>query len=240
MASVIRALGAITQRSNSAGARLPAQLSNSFGACLHLSAEVFHCHIDNRVDDRLECTRIAIGQRAGIVLVAAAFTRHHVGRDGPGAACKAQHGRLRRQGRADLRDGVIDRRKALRHAPEGLQTHIEQAGRKRRTFTGQKLQVLTHRVRHDQDIGKQDRPIKAKPAQRLKRDLCSGCRIINQRQETAFLCAQFTILGQVAPGLPHQPDRTTGKIGALEGGEEGLLGSARHRNGGPIQIYRFF
>ena len=97
-------------------------------------------------------------------------------------------------------------------------------------FAGKEGEILTHRVRDDQDVRKQDRTIEAKAAQRLEGDLGSGGRIVDQRKETALAFPQRAVLRQIAPGLTHQPHRTAARVGPAQGIEE----ETRHRSG-PIQ-----
>ena len=101
-ASTSRAVGAITHRSNCAGARLPAQLSNNCTASA--PASIWPRQIIERdrldpLDDRGELPWIAIGQAPRLGLLAAALAGDHVGGDGPRAAGKADQG-LRRIERA--------------------------------------------------------------------------------------------------------------------------------------------
>ena len=74
-----------------------------------------------------------------------------------------------------------------------------------RPFPGEKLQPLPHRVRHDQDVGKQDRPVEPEPPQRLNRDLGGGLAVIDELEKAALVRTKFPIFRQIAPGLTHQP-----------------------------------
>ena len=61
------------------------------------------------------------------------------------------------------------------------------------------------RVRHDENIGKQDRAVETEAPDRLQGDL--GCRlaVIAELEETALRFTQRAILGQIASCLAHQP-----------------------------------
>jgi hypothetical protein len=89
-----------------------------------------------------------------------------------------------------------------------------------RPFARQKRQILTHRIRHDQNVRKQDGAIEAETAQRLQGDLCCCLAVIDQRQEPALLRAKRAIFRKIAPGLPHQPDGTAREVLSFEGGEQ--------------------
>ncbi len=57
-----------------------------------LGGEVKLVAMGDVFDDRLQGGGIAIGERPGLGMIAAAFAGAHVGGDGPGAAGKAQQG----------------------------------------------------------------------------------------------------------------------------------------------------
>ena len=76
--------------------------------------------------------------------------------------------------------------------------------------------MLPHGVRHDQDIGKQDRPVEIEPIDRLERDLARCLTIVNQIEKAALLLSQSAIFGQVPPSLTHEPDGRTGEHFAVE------------------------
>ena len=62
-------------------------------------------------------------------------------------------------------------------------------------------------MRHDEDVGEQDRPIETEPVDRLERNLASGLAVVGHREKSALLFPQSTILGQVTSCLPHEPER---------------------------------
>ena len=105
--STIRLVGAMHQRANSSSGRLPAQLSKicrALGAGLDLAHQIIDRGLDQEVDQTLEARPVAIGQqpRRGLLLAAAAL--HHVGRNRPRRAAKAdQRHVLRQVGRPRVR-----------------------------------------------------------------------------------------------------------------------------------------
>ena len=79
---------------------------------------------------------------------------------------------------------------------------------------------LSHGVGNDENIGKQDRAIKAEAPDRLKRDVCSRFTVMDEFEESAFFRTQSTIFGQIPACLPHEPHGRACQLGALERGEE--------------------
>src|ERR1700722_19559187 len=69
---------------------------------------------------------------------------------------------------------------------------------------------LTKRLWHDQNIGKHDRRIETEPTDWLQRYLCGECRIKTEIEKAASLFPNGSIFRQIAPSLPHQPDRRGG------------------------------
>ena len=69
-----------------------------------------------------------------------------------------------------------------------------------------KAQILAQRVRDDEDIGKEDRRIEAKTADRLQRHLDSQVRIVAEIQEGSGLGPCRPVFRQIAASLSHQPD----------------------------------
>ena len=102
---------------------------------------------------------------------------------------------------------------------------IEQPWRKMWPFTCRKLEILTHGVWNDQNIGKEDGAIKAKTADWLQRDFGRCVGIVDESQESAFLGAQFPILGKIAASLSHEPHGPFVRIGSTQGIEK----QTRHR-----------
>jgi hypothetical protein len=67
--------------------------------------------------------------------------------------------------------------------------------------------VLPECIRHDQNIGKQDRSVETKATDRLQCDLCRPLCIKAEIEKACGLLAQSPVFGKVPPGLPHQPKR---------------------------------
>ncbi len=75
-----------------------------------------------------------------------------------------------------------------------------------RPLASGKGQPLPHRMRHDQDIGKQDRAVETEPPDRLHGDFGGRFAIVNQFEEPALFGPKFPVFRQIASRLAHQPD----------------------------------
>ena len=120
---------------------------------------------------------------------------------------------------------------------EAGERRIGKARGKVRPFPGKELQILPHGIGHDQDVGKQDSPVQPITPDRLKRDLGGRLGIVYQRQESALLCPQRAIFGQVAACLAHQPDRPMIAIFTAQGTKE-QTGHRADSNQIQIRFYR--
>ncbi len=76
--------------------------------CLDLAGEIGDGRFNDRVDDRTEAFRVLIGEASSRALILTALPGDHIGRDGPGAARKAEESDRRVQRRLYLPDGLID------------------------------------------------------------------------------------------------------------------------------------
>ena len=68
------------------------------------------------------------------------------------------------------------------------------------------VQTQAHRIRHRQDIGKQDRRIQIEARQRLQGHFARQLRVLAQLQEAARTTPCFVVFGQITSRLTHQPD----------------------------------
>ena len=67
--------------------------------------------------------------------------------------------------------------------------------------------MLPQSVRHDQDIGKQDRSVEAKPVDRLQGYFASRFAVVGHGEKAALFRPQRAIFGQVTTSLAHEPER---------------------------------
>ena len=148
-------------------------------------------------------------QRTRGPLIRGATPGYHIGRDGPGRAAEADEARPVVEAGPHAPYGLDDRLQAVR---DGGTIDLGEAAAIRdrfeaRSFALDEPQLLAESLRDDEDVGEQDRSVEAEAANRLERDLGSKLGIVAQRQEAAGLGPDLAILGQIAPGLTHQPDR---------------------------------
>ena len=89
--STMRRVGSIDQRSNSRGGSTPAQVSKicSTSAPALSWPSRYRIEFDQHIDDPRERLGVAIGHHPRRRLVRRALSGHHVGRDRPGRAAKA-------------------------------------------------------------------------------------------------------------------------------------------------------
>ena len=76
-----------------------------------------------------------------------------------------------------------------------------------RPFAGHETDIAPQGVRNDEDIREQDSRVEPEAPYGLQRDFRRQFRIVAEIEERAGLGARRAILGQIAPGLAHQPDR---------------------------------
>ena len=98
-------------------------------------------------------------------------------------------------------------------------------------FAFGETQALAKCPRHDQNIGKQDGGIHTVAADGLQCNLSGQIRCRTKRDEIARLGACSTVLGQISPGLTHQP---------YGGWPDGLSGQGAQKGFGPAGlVFRF-
>src|SRR5699024_870068 len=83
--------------------------------------------------------------------------------------------------------------------------------------------LLPQGVGNDEDVGKEDGRIEAKAPDRLQGDLARQIRAVAEVEETACLPAPLALFSQIAPALPHEPDRRRVEPLPAQGAQEPLL-----------------
>ena len=151
-------------------------------------------------------------------LIGRAAARDHIGRHRPRRAAEAQQRDRRRQIRLDPCNRLIDRRKlgVIDLGPQSFKRRRVVERIEPRSFTSLERHVLTESVRHHQNIGKQDRGVKAKAANRLQRNFCGELRIETQVKKVIRLLADCPIFRKISSRLPHQPNRRNGTAFACQ------------------------
>ena len=105
-------------------------------------------------------------------------------------------------------------------------------------FASAEMQVLPERSGYGQDIGEQDRTIKAVAADRLQSHFRCCRRIVAKVQKAAFVRAQLPVLWQVSPSLPHQPGRTRPLWLTTQGGKERFFSGGLRGHGHELRGWR--
>ena len=205
-------VGNTHQRANSSSGRPPAQLSKIWstrGAGLHLAEQIGDRGFHQEIDEALEGGGIAIGPepRFGLILAAAALD--HVGGHGPRRPAKADHRDAVRQLRHHAGQSLIDRGKLLfsRRPIEPGQVLAVPQRLEFWPFALDERNLLSERIRDDQNIGEDDCCVEIEPAQGLERYFCGECWIEAKIEEGACLGPDLAIFGEIASRLAHQPDR---------------------------------
>ena len=92
-----------------------------------------------------------------------------------------------------------------------------------RAFALDEVQAEAHRVGHGQDVGEQDGGVERKALERLQRHFGGVVGVRREAHEAAGAGARGVVLGQVAAGLAHQPDRRVVGGLAQERAQEGVV-----------------
>src|SRR5260370_1212903 len=81
----------------------------------------------------------------------------------------------------------------------------------RRPLTFAKGDRLPESMRHDEDVGKDDRGVERISADRLQRHLDREVGRVAEIKKARDLRSDPAIFGKIAPGLAHQPERRRGR-----------------------------
>ncbi len=152
---------------------------------------------------------MAIGPALDLGEVAAAAALDHVAGKREGRAGEAQQGGLLRQRCAYLADCLVDRRQALGQPRPRQLAELDRIGQRveLRSLALLEPDFLAERVGDHQDVGKDDRRIEPEAPDRLQGHLDRLVRRVAEFEKRLGRRADGAILRQIAPGLPHQPDR---------------------------------
>ena len=165
------------------------------------------------------------------VVIGAAAALDHVASQRPGAARKADERCATLQGVARAAHGIKYIAQAL-HIGHGQAGHIvfmPHGVGELRAFALLKRQAQPHGIGHRQNVAEQNGGIQRVTLQRLQRGFGRQLRVACQRHETACLCAQGAVFGQVTPGLAHEPNGGVSGGLALAGAQEGVVAQGGKR-----------
>src|SRR5690606_8417902 len=127
----------------------------------------------------------------------------------PGRTGKADQRYLAGKARRQPRHRLIDGCELLADAGNGSECCKPCFIRDRlqhRAFAFLEGNLLAERIRHNENVGKEDRRIKAEAADRLKRHYLGQRRRIAKIEKAARLCPHLPVFGKIAACLPHEPD----------------------------------
>jgi hypothetical protein len=144
---------------------------HDLGAGLDLGRQIGDGRVGQPVDQRRKGRGIGRLQRVRGPLVGGAAAGDHVGRDRPGRAGKSDQRGLGGQFAPQDAQGFIDRREMLVNGIGGLQRRRGRGGLdgvEPRPLAGGEPQPRPQRLGQEQDVGKQDRRVKAIAADRLQ------------------------------------------------------------------------
>ena len=186
-------------------------VENLYGidSCRKLPGQIARRGLDQNVDQFRKNIRKPIRKQPRRKLIGRANSRDHVGCQSPRRAAETQERNRRRQVLLDPGNGLIDR---LQPRVVDLPIKPLQGGRAIERIEPRPLALfechaLAQRMRHHQDIGKQDRRVEPEAPDRLQCDLCRTLSVKAQIEEPGRLLADCPVLRKVAASLPHQPDR---------------------------------
>ncbi len=174
-------------------------------------------------------TRIEHPTHAREIDTAAAFD--HVAGERKRAARETEQRHLATERTLDRSHRVVDITQALGvgYGEPRYRPLVGQRPGKARTFAFDEMQAETHRVGNGQDVGEKNRRVECKTLERLQRHLGGQIGARAKRQEASGAPARRVVLGKVAAGLAHQPDRrVVGRL-APERAEQRIVLQRNHR-----------
>jgi hypothetical protein len=203
------------------------------GAGLKLANEIFRRSLDQQRDQFAEGLWMPVSEKPRRSLVRSAAAGDHIGRHRPWRATEPNECDVGRQLWFDASNSLVNRRKRrVIDLPLQLpkRRHIDERI-KPRSLSGFERDSLTERMRHDQNIRKQNRRIKAEAPNRLQRHLGRQLRIEAEVEKRRGLLANGPVFRQIPARLAHEPDRRDGQPFIGQDAKKGLgVGCVRHES----------
>ena len=194
--------------------------------------------IGDRADQQIhECAKLlgcAVSHGFGLRITLAGAAFDHIGGERPGSAGEADQRGLGWQRSTDQpQRGIGWCQQVSSLASLEAISHRRQfrQATRHRTFACTEMQVLSQRPGNGQNVGEQDRTIKAVAADRLQGHFCRRCRIVAEVQKAALVGTQLPVLRQVPTSLPHQPRGTRPLWLTAQGGKEWFISGGLERHG---------
>ena len=175
-----------------------------------------------------------VEQRLDGAEISARCALHHVARQRPGAAGKADQRHPSGQRLADAAHGVEHIAQAIQvgngqPCDVGLGAHgAGELG----AFAFSEGQAQTHGIGHGEDVAEQNGRIQRITLQRLQGGFGGQVWRGGQSHETACAGAQGAVFGKMTAGLAHEPDGCLVHRQAHAGPQEAVVAQGRERQGG--------
>ena len=164
----------------------------------------------------------------------AAAPFHHVGRHGPGTSGEADERDPAGQFAAHQRHGVDDVFEFLPRIRHGELGDIRGAAHRPLelgAFAGLEFQSQVHGMRDGENIREQDGGVERVPIHGLQRDLAGNVGSCAHGEEAACALAGRPVLGKIAAGLTHQPDRAARRRFAHQRAQQQVVLQGRAHDG---------
>ena len=171
--------------------------------------------------------RVGLEQRLGLREIFGAAALDEVAGERPGRTGETEQGLVQAELLAEDRQGVVDVLQAVGGA--GELERVDVGGGSQRALHGDATFVAetiayAQGFRDDEDVREQDGGVELREAaERLERHLDREVGRTDHRHEVR-LGLEGAVLGQVAAGLTHDPDRRPVMGLSAEGGEEAVAG----------------
>jgi hypothetical protein len=210
--STMARIGASENLRYASAVRSPPHVSNNItdvGAAFDLRVEIRDDRAYVDVDDARQEIRSRVRHLAHEGEVAAAAALDHVARERERASRESDEGNTAAELALDLRDRLRRRSRAIAcRARERSDRASSRSGRAKRgpspSANESPRPIASGIVRMSE---KENRGVERKARERLQRDFGGVIGILRERHEAACLRAHRVVLGEVASGLPHEPDR---------------------------------
>ena len=182
---------------------------DGLGAGGNLGVQIGDHGVGGHIQHPVHQVGAVIHHRLDFAEMLRALAFHHVGRQRPGAAGKANQRHAAVQCRTDGAHPIHDITQFFFRIGRGQFGDVRLGADRAlemRAFALREIQPQPHGVRHGQDVGKQNGRVQRETLQRLQGHFTGQFRIFAQRQKTARLGAGGAVFGQITARLAHQPD----------------------------------
>ncbi|EXI84795.1 MAG: hypothetical protein AW12_02384 [Candidatus Accumulibacter sp. BA-94] len=201
------------------------------GAGFDLGVEVGTHSVGGDRQDVMQQVRPIVEHALDPAVIGARRALDHVAGQGVGAPGKADKWHRAVQRAPDLGHGIHHVAQVVpgvRCAEVANRPLLAQRALEARAFAVGEVEAEPHRIRDGEDVGKEDRRVELVAGKRLQGHLTGQAGILAQLHEAARARARLAILGQIATGLAHQPDRRVGGRLLEQGAQETVVAWSGH------------